>query len=210
MGRLKIKICGLSRVEDIECVNKLQPDFIGFVFYPQSKRYVTVAQASELKQILSPKIKAVGVFVNSLPEDVAKIANADIIDYIQLHGDEDEVYITKLKALTKKPIIKAVRVKDEETLRSLDAYPVEYLLLDTYQKGVYGGTGQRMEIDLTKVHLEQPYFLAGGLDANNVAVATQNTQAVAVDVSGGVETDGVKDPAKIAAFIKAVRGDQHD
>ena len=210
MGRLKIKICGLSRVEDIECVNKLQPDFIGFVFYPQSKRYVTVAQASELKQILSPKIKAVGVFVNSLSEDVAKIANADIIDYIQLHGDEDEVYITKLKALTKKPIIKAVRVKDEEKLRSLDAYPVEYLLLDTYQKGVYGGTGQRMEIDLTKVHLEQPYFLAGGLDANNVAVATQNTQAVAVDVSGGVETDGVKDPAKIAAFIKAVRGDQHD
>ncbi|MCR4840594.1 MAG: phosphoribosylanthranilate isomerase, partial [Lachnospiraceae bacterium] len=112
----KIKLCGLTRYEDILAVNELVPDFIGFVFWEKSKRYVTAEQAKVLKEKLNPSVKAVGVFVDEDPKVVAEIANAGIIDIVQLHGSEDEEYISKLRKLTPKEIIKAFKIRSKEDL----------------------------------------------------------------------------------------------
>lgn len=206
---MKIKICGLSRPEDIECVNKLKPDFIGFVFYAQSKRAVTMAQAAELKNKLTPQIKAVGVFVNEKIEFILKLAQDGIIDAVQLHGDENAAYCQSLKEQLALPVIKAVRVKDKNSLLDLAKYPVDYFLLDTYEQGLYGGTGRRwrMQPEWEK-QIPEPYFLAGGLNADNVTEAIAKNNAFAVDVSGGVEINGIKNSEKIAAFIAQVRGEK--
>lgn len=210
MSKVQVKICGLRRLEDIACVNRLQPDFIGFVF-AKSKRQVTAEQAAALKAALAPQIKAVGVFVNVSIDFIAQLAEAGIIDIVQLHGDEDADYCHRLKQRVQLPLIKAVRVKDEGSFAGLEAYPCEYLLFDTYTPGQYGGTGTRFNLKLgDDKNICRPYFVAGGLDAANVAEVLAETNAFAVDVSGGVETDGFKDPKKIAAFIAKVRGDKHD
>lgn len=203
----KVKICGLSSCEDIEYVNELKPDFVGFVFYAKSKRAVTMEKALELKGLLDRSIKTVGVFVNADLGFVAELAALGVIDLIQLHGDEDAEYCEQLRLLTDAPLIKAVRVRSRESLRGLEKYPAEYFLFDTYQAGVYGGTGQRFDVELGE-DIPRPFFVAGGLDAGNVADVIKKTQAFAVDVSGGVETDGRKDPKKIAAFIASVRGEE--
>ena len=203
----KIKICGLSRREDIAYVNAFKPDFIGFVFYEKSKRAVTSEKALELKGLLDRSIKTVGVFVNAAPEFVAELAALGAIDLIQLHGDEDADYCRQLRLLTAAPLIKAVRVRSKESLAGLEKYPVDYFLFDTYQAGVYGGTGQRFEVELGQ-DIPKPFFIAGGLDADNVAAVIKKNKPFAVDVSGGVETDGRKDPKKISAFIASVRGER--
>lgn len=203
----KVKICGLSRKEDIAYVNECKPDFVGFVFYAKSKRAVTLEQALELKGLLDRSIKTVGVFVNADLGFVAELAELHVIDLIQLHGDEDAEYCARLRLLTDAPLIKAIRVRSSESLEGLEKYPVDYFLFDTYQAGVYGGTGQRFEVELGN-NIPKPFFVAGGLDAGNVADVIKKTQAFAVDVSGGVETDGYKDPKKIAAFIASVRGEE--
>lgn len=207
----KVKICGLTRIEDIQCANKIQPDYIGMVFYPKSKRAVTLEQAASLKAALDKSIKAVGVFVNNDIDFIARLAQADIIDVIQLHGDEDEAYIEQLRqqvAPLGVPIIKAIRVQSEESLQNLRQYPVDFFLFDTYKPGLYGGTGERFNLELEQVKIPKPYFIAGGLDAGNVAqVVAENSQAYAVDVSGGVEDadTGLKSAAKMAAFVAEVR-----
>ena len=203
----KIKICGLSRREDIAYVNECKPDFIGFVFYEKSKRAVTLEKALELKGLLDRSIKTVGVFVNAAPEFVAELAALGAIDLIQLHGDEDADYCRQLRLLTDVPLIKAVRVRGKESLVGLEKYPVDYFLFDTYQQGVYGGTGKRFEVELGQ-DIPKPFFIAGGLDADNVAAVIKKNKPFAVDVSGGVETDGCKDPKKISAFIASVRGEE--
>lgn len=203
----KVKICGLSRREDIAYVNAFKPDFIGFVFYEKSKRAVTLEEALELKSLLAQELKAVGVFVNAPLEFVAELAALGAIDLIQLHGDEDAEYCKKLRLLTDAPLIKAVRVRSKESLVGLEKYPVDYFLFDTYQSGVYGGTGQRFDVELGK-DIPKPFFIAGGLDAGNVADVIKQNKPFAVDVSGGVETDGRKDPKKISAFIASVRGEE--
>lgn len=207
----KVKICGLTRIEDIQCANKIRPDYIGMVFYPKSKRAVTLEQAASLKAALDKSIKAVGVFVNNDIDFIARLAQADIIDVIQLHGDEDEAYIEQLRqqvAPLGVPIIKAIRVQSEESLQNLRQYPVDFFLFDTYKPGLYGGTGERFNLELEQVKIPKPYFIAGGLDAGNVAqVVAENFQAYAVDVSGGVEdaVTGLKSAAKMAAFVAEVR-----
>ena len=203
----KVKICGLSRKEDIAYVNAFKPDFIGFVFYEKSKRAVTQETALELKGLLDRSIKTVGVFVNAPLKFVAELAALGAIDLIQLHGDEDAEYCKKLRLLTDAPLIKAVRVRSKESLLGLEKYPVDYFLFDTYQSGVYGGTGQRFEVELGE-DIPKPFFIAGGLDAGNVADVIKQNKPFAVDVSGGVETDGRKDPEKISAFIASVRGEE--
>lgn len=203
----KVKICGLSRREDIAYVNECQPDFIGFVFYEKSKRAVTLEKALELKGLLDRSIKTVGVFVNAASAFVAELAALGAIDLIQLHGDEDADYCKKLRLLTDAPLIKAVRVRSKESLAGLEKYPVDYFLFDTYKAGVYGGTGQRFEVELGQ-DIPKPFFIAGGLDADNVAAVIKKNKPFAVDVSGGVETDGRKDPKKISAFIASVRGER--
>lgn len=210
MNKVQVKICGLSRIEDIECVNKLQPEFIGFVF-AKSKRQVTVEKATILKSYLDNRIKTVGVFVNAMPELIKRLVDACIIDIVQLHGDEDVDYCKKLRKLVKVPIIKAVRVRNESSFLGLESYPCDYLLFDTYTPGQYGGTGTRFNLKLgDNIVICRPYFIAGGLNPDNVLEVLQETKAFAVDVSGGVETNGVKDPAKIRAFITKVRGENYD
>ena len=209
----KVKICGLTRSEDIECANRVKPDFIGMVFYAKSKRAVTAQQAAQLKAQLAPSIKAVGVFVNAEISFIAKLAQASIIDIIQLHGDEDADYITRLhQELANKnvsvPIIKAIRVRSEESLLNLEQYQVDFFLFDTYKPGHYGGTGERFNLELEGVTIPKPYFIAGGLDASNIAeVIAANPKAFAVDVSGGVEdaATGLKSPQKIEDFVSQVR-----
>ena len=207
----KVKICGLTRSEDIECANRVKPDFIGMVFYAKSKRAVTAQQAASLKAALDKSIKAVGVFVNAESSFIAQLAQAGTIDVIQLHGDEDEAYIEQLRqqvAPLDVPIIKAIRVQSEESLQNLGQYPVDFFLFDTYKPGLYGGTGERFNLELELVKISKPYFIAGGLDAGNVAqVVAENFQAYAVDVSGGVEdaVTGLKSTAKMAAFVAEVR-----
>lgn len=208
MSNVKIKICGLRRTQDVAYVNKSKPDFAGFVF-AKSKRQVTAAQAAKLKAQLAPEIKAVGVFVNAEPEFIAKLAAAGTIDIAQLHGDEDAAYCERLRKLVSVPIIKVVRVKDASSLQGLEKFACDYFLFDTYAADAYGGTGKRFDMQLVdKLKITKPYFIAGGLDADNVSGVLQKTNAFAVDVSGGVETEGYKDPQKIAAFIASVRGEK--
>ena len=204
----RVKICGLSRPEDIFQANKLKSDYIGFVFYPKSKRAVTQSQAALLKAMLDKEIKAVGVFVNADIAFIEKLAQLRIIDLVQLHGDEDSLYIQELRKRVYIPIIKAIRVQGEESLQNLRNYPVDFFLFDTYKPGQYGGTGERFNLELEGVTIPKPYFIAGGLDASNVAhVIAENPHAYAVDVSGGVDDSatGLKDAQKMADFVAQVK-----
>lgn len=204
---VKVKICGIKNLQDVQAVNKHKPDFAGFVFYPLSKRYVSLIVARRLKAALNRHIKTVGVFVNAPVEEIAAAAELGIIDLVQLHGDEGNAYIAELKKICKLPIIKAVRVQDENDIKRADYYNCDYLLFDTYSQSAYGGTGRQFNTQLLKgVKIHKPYFIAGGLNADNVRRAIKGLKPFAADVSGGVETDGGKDAAKIKAFIKQVKG----
>lgn len=194
----KVKICGLRRKEDILIVNRLKPDYVGFVF-ADSSRKVTKEEAKALSKQLEKEICPVGVFVNEEPEIVAQIANAGIIDLIQLHGEEDEAYIQKLKAFTNKPIIKAVRVRSREQIQKAEALSCDYLLFDTYIKGQYGGSGKPFDVSLIG-EVSKPYFIAGGLSESNVAEKLKNCDAFAADVSSAVETDGYKDKKRYSSL----------
>lgn len=194
----KIKICGLTRIEDIEYVNTYKPDFIGFVFAKKSHRYVSPEQAEFLKSRLSMEIRSVGVFVNESIEGICSLK--DTIDLIQLHGAESEEYIQQLKKYTDKPIIKAFSVSTPSDLRRAEHSSADYILLD---HGA-GGTGQSFDWSLLK-EMKRPYFLAGGLSAENVGHAIDTYHPFAVDTSSGVETDGKKEERKISDFITNVR-----
>lgn len=198
----KIKLCGLSRTCDIEAANKLRPEYIGFVFAKKSNRYVTPEKAEELKRMLSPNIKAVGVFVNEMPKNVAKLLNDGAIDIAQLHGDEDENYIKQLRQLTDKPIIKAFRIKTASDILYIEQSTADYILLDSG-----AGTGMLFDWKLIQ-NIKRPYFLAGGLSLDNVENAVNMLRPYAVDVSSGIETDGVKDKCKMAEFVAAVRKEE--
>lgn len=198
----KIKLCGLSRTEDIETVNKLKPEYVGFVFAPESRRYVTPQTAAELKQLLSTEIQAVGVFVNESPKKITELLHSGIIGIIQLHGDEDEDYIRRLKQHTDKPIIKAFRVETENDIADAERCPADYILLDSG-----AGTGTVFDWKLL-MNIRRPYFLAGGLSPDTVGKAVTTLHPFAVDVSSGIETGGTKDKEKMAAFVAAVRKEE--
>ncbi len=199
----RIKICGLRRECDIEYANKYRPDYIGFVF-AKSRRTVTPEKAAQLLSGLDTGIKSVGVFVNESPENAASIAEKAGIDVIQLHGDENEEYIKKLRALTGCEIWKAVKVEAGE---SIEGFPgADRILLDKYKLGEYGGSGEKF--DWKKyggVKTAQPMLLAGGLSADNVSEGLSIFRPYGVDISSGVETDGFKDEIKIRDFIDKVR-----
>ena len=198
----KIKLCGLSRPCDIGAANELKPDYIGFVFAPKSKRYVTPEKAMELKQMLLPEIQSVGVFVNESPEQIAKILNQGIIDIVQLHGQEDESTISHLRRLTDHPIIKAFRVDGPEDIDRAKKCSADYVLLDA-------GKGEGRVFDWQLINnFNKPFFLAGGLSTENVKVAIKTLHPFAVDVSSGIETAGMKDKTKMAAFVAAVRKEE--
>ena len=201
----KIKICGLTRTEDIEMVNEFLPDYIGFVF-AKSRRQVSAEQAKELKNKLRPAIKAVGVFVNEKPENIAEIANQGIIDLIQIHGDEDAAYCAQLRKLTQAPIVKVVRVEREDDFAGIEEFDCDYYLFDTLSSKEYGGTGKAFDHSiLHNKEIKKPFFVAGGLNQDNVAAVIEVIKPFGVDTSGGVETDGIKDINKIKEFIKQGR-----
>lgn len=202
---MKLKFCGLTREADICAANETRPDYIGFVF-AESRRRVTDEQAARLRVQLAPGIQAVGVFVNDDPAHIAELANRGVIDLIQLHGGESAAYIRRLRTMTATPVIYAVRVGTHEDIERVKPYSVEYFLLDTCTKDAYGGSGKIFDWSLIG-EVEKPYFLAGGLNESNIPRAMQ-TGAYALDLSSGIETDGVKDAAKMRRVAALIRGGQ--
>ncbi|MBR3173837.1 MAG: phosphoribosylanthranilate isomerase [Eubacterium sp.] len=201
----KIKICGLKRKEDIEYVNELKPSFIGFVF-ADSKRKVDKVTAKELKSLLNDDIMSVGVFVDKDIDFVVELVKDKVIDIIQLHGNEDENYISSLKEKLddETKIIKAVKVKSSEDILKARELDIDYLLLDTYAENTAGGSGKEFDKTLIPADMDD-YFLAGGLNETNLEKTIATYHPFAVDLSSGVETDGVKDRDKIRRVIDIVK-----
>ena len=195
----KIKLCGLRRMCEIEWANQLRPDYVGFVLSPGYRRSVAPEQAAALKETLSPGIGAVGVFVDAPVETVARFLRSGSIDAAQLHGSEDDEYIARLQREAGRPIIRAFRVRaaaDAEAARHCRA---DLVLLDSG-----AGTGATFDWSLA-ADVKRDYLLAGGLTCENVAAAVRALHPWGVDVSSGIETDGLKDREKMAAFVAAVR-----
>ena len=199
----KIKLCGLSRPCDIQWANALMPDYIGFVFARKSRRYVSPERAKDLRMRLDSGIRAVGVFVNEAPEVVAALLNTGAIDLAQLHGSENEAYIKSLRTLTDRPLIQAFCVDGPADLERARQSPADHILLDNGA----GGTGTAFDWALLK-DFARPFFLAGGLAPDNIVQTVKTVHPFAVDVSSGIETDGVKDYDKMAAFVNAVRHEE--
>ena len=197
----KIKLCGLTRPCDIEYVNELLPEYIGFVFAPKSRRYISPEKAEVLREHLDDRITPVGVFVDEKIEVIADLIKRKIIDIVQLHGNESEKYITGLRRVIDCPVIKAFRIESEADIVSANNSSADYVLLDSG-----GGTGKVFDHSLLK-DIARPYFLAGGLDSENVVTAVKQLAPFAVDASSSLETDRFKDKNKMTAFVKAVRKD---
>ncbi len=203
MADTRIKICGITNVEDAVQAVEAGADALGFVFYAQSPRCVTLAQAQKIIVELPPFVTTVGLFVNEEIPQIRRIVTAARLDVVQLHGDEpaDDCIIEPLR------VIKALRVRDASSLQGADAYPVSALLLDAWSDQAYGGTGKQFDWQLAKkMTANRPIILAGGLNPDNVALAVAEVQPYAVDVSSGVEAEpGRKDHQKVTEFIRRVR-----
>ena len=196
----KIKICGLRRDADIDYVNEAMPDYIGFILhFPKSHRNVLPETAAAMKKRLDPKIKAVGVFVNQ-PLDTVTAAAAQIgLDVIQLHGQEDDDYIAALRQQTDLPIWKAFKVRTADDLAAAERSTADAVLLDNGY-----GTGKAFDWTLAAA-FTRPFFLAGGLTPEILPDAILKLHPALVDISSGVETDGIKDRSKILAAVCAAR-----
>lgn len=208
MGKTKIKICGLRRREDVDYVNRWRPDYIGFILADGFRRQVLPAQAAELADYLDPQIQRVGVFVNQPVAFVSDLLDRGIIQLAQLHGDEDENYIQSLRKTCEKQgcpssIIQAVRVQKTEDIIRAQESSADYLLLDAWSEKSVGGNGETFDWSLIQ-GLKRPFFLAGGLGADNVAEAIRCVGPYGVDASSSLETGGYKDPDKIRDFVKEV------
>jgi len=198
---VKVKICGLSRPCDIEAANAEKPDYIGFVF-AESRRKVSRSKAADLRRLMLPEIIPVGVFVNESIENILSLIHDKTIDIVQLHGSEDEEYIHELKTQTDKPIIKAINVQSKGDVQRWSETSADFLLLDHEN----GGTGQSFDWMLIG-YSHKPYFLAGGLNPQNITDAISKTSPYCVDASSGVESTGVKDLEKISEFIRRARNE---
>ncbi len=200
---------------DIEYANRIKPDFVGFIF-ANTRRKISAAQAKQFREALDAEIPAVGVFVNEDIPVITSLVQNGCIDMIQLHGEEDADYIRRLREVCDVPVIKAVKVQTVEQIRQAAALPVDYLLLDTYRKGVLGGTGEAFDWELLREAkaaagdtaegelFGKPYFLAGGLHAGNLREAAA-LGSYGLDVSSGIETDGSKDFTKMVKVMELVR-----
>lgn len=196
----KVKFCGLTKEADILAANELLPDYVGFVFAPKSRRCITPEKAAALKEKLNASICAVGVFIDETYEAVAKLHKSGIIDIAQLHGNESSEYIERLRSLSHMQIIQAFRIKTAADVAAAQKSPADYILLDAPVPG--GGTV--FDWSLIK-ELDRPFFLAGGLNPDNVKQAALELEPYAVDVSSGIETDGIKDKEKMRRFLCALK-----
>lgn len=211
----KIKLCGMMKPCDIEYANRVKPDLVGFIF-ANTRRKIGATQAKQFREALDAEIPAVGVFVNEDISVITSLVQDGCIDMIQLHGEEDADYIRRLREICGVPVIKAVKVQTVEQIRQAAALPVDYLLLDTYRKGVLGGTGEAFDWELLReakaaagdtaegALFGKPYFLAGGLHAGNLREAAA-LGSYGLDVSSGIETDGSKDFTKMVEVMELVR-----
>ncbi len=200
---VKVKICGITNLDDARHAVACGADAVGFVFYEGSPRCVAPETAAAIVRELPPFVTTVGLFVNEAPGRIREIADGCGLDVIQLHGDEtpDECDFAPRRT------VKALRVKDAQSLAGHAAYPVSALLLDAWVKDAYGGTGHTFNWELAeRIARQRPVILAGGLTPENVAMAVAAVRPYAVDVSSGVEAaPGRKYPAKVAAFIAAAK-----
>lgn len=215
----KVKMCGISKVETISAVVESKPDYMGLVFAP-SKRQVTVDQAKTLVEELhkqytkrynngteqsnNDEIKTVGVFVNETLDNLITIAKEVNLDAVQLHGDEDEAFIKALKEKTDVEVWKAVQIRSSTDAEAWIDSSADMLLFDAYHKDERGGTGEVFDWSCLD-EFERPFMLAGGIDSTNVARAIRTVRPYGIDISSGIETDGVKDNEKIKAFTNIVR-----
>ena len=215
----KVKMCGISKVETIPAVVEAKPDYMGLVFAP-SKRQVTVEQAKILIEELhrgyakkygsdtehdkNDTIKTVGVFVNETVDNLVTIANEANLDAVQLHGDEDEAFIQSLKERTNVEVWKAVQIRSAADVEKWIDSSADMLLFDAYHKDERGGTGEVFDWSSLDT-FERPFMLAGGIDSTNVARAIRTVRPYGIDISSGIETNGVKDDEKITAFTKIVK-----
>ena len=215
----KVKMCGISKVETIPAIVDAKPDYMGLVFAP-SKRQVTVDQAKILVEELhrgyakkygsdtehdkNDTIKTVGVFVNETVENLVTIANEANLDAVQLHGDEDEAFIQSLKERTNVEVWKAVQIRSAADVEKWIDSSADMLLFDAYHKDERGGTGEVFDWSSLDA-FERPFMLAGGIDSTNVARAIRTVRPYGIDISSGIETNGVKDDEKITAFTKIVK-----
>lgn len=201
--RTRVKICGITRVEDALAAAELGCDAIGLVFYDKSPRHVSLDRATEIVAALPPFVSAVGLFVDASAETVRAVLDRVRLDLLQFHGDESPAYCNQFSM----PYLKAVRVRPGTNLLqyAADFAGARALLLDTYSEGVPGGTGQTFDWSLIPAAIPKPIILAGGLNAGNVTDAVRRVLPYGVDVSGGVEqSKGIKDAAKMAAFMRGV------
>ncbi|MCM1063482.1 MAG: phosphoribosylanthranilate isomerase [Eubacterium sp.] len=196
---VKIKICGLSREEDMEYADQIMPDYIGFVFWEHSRRYVSPERAAALRRLLKPEIQAVGVFVDAPREEILSLLREGVIDMAQLHGGETEEDIRYLQAATGKPVIKAVKVRNRRDVEAWLDSSADHLLFDSGM-----GSGAAFDWGLLK-DIPREFFLAGGLRPENLRQAVETVRPYAVDISSGVETDGVKDRGKMQEAVDLVR-----
>ena len=203
---VKVKICGLRRPEDIEAANAAKPDYVGFIFVPETKRYVNPDLAASFRRDLAADIQTVGVFVNAPIEEVVAICQAGTIDLVQLHGEEDQAYIAHLKGQVDQNIIKSVAVGDALVV---DPNQADYLLFDSLSPS-RGGSGKIFDWKMVSAYQEKPFFLAGGLGVKNIEEALKVVRPYAVDASSSLETDGVKDPVKMQEFVAKIREVTHD
>ena len=207
----KVKMCGISKVETIPAVVEAKPDYMGLVF-ASSKRQVTVEQAKTLVEALHKQckaqndtvsIKTVGVFVNETLDNLVTIANEANLDVVQLHGDEDEAFIQSLKERTNVEVWKAIQIRSAADAAAWIDSSADMLLFDAYHKDERGGTGDVFDWSCLDT-FERPFMLAGGIDSTNVARAIRTVRPYGIDISSGIETNGVKDDEKITAFTKIV------
>ncbi|MBI5451698.1 MAG: phosphoribosylanthranilate isomerase [Gammaproteobacteria bacterium] len=201
----RIKICGITRVEDALLAASLGADALGLVFFARSPRHVTISQAAEIVHALPPFVTTTGLFVNAAEAEIRAVLAALPLDLLQFHGDEREGDCVKYG----RPYLKAIRMQDGTDLQSVQYdYPAaRALLLDAYRPGVAGGTGDTFDWAQVPSGLKRPIILAGGLGPDNVAAAIHTVRPYAVDVSSGVEAaPGIKDPQRLRAFIEQVRG----
>ena len=208
----KVKMCGISKVETIPAVVEAKPDYMGLVFAP-SKRQVTVEQAKTLVEALHKQckeqndtvsIKTVGVFVNETLDNLVTIANEANLDVVQLHGDEDEAFIQSLKERTNVEVWNAIQIRSAADAEAWIDSSADMLLFDAYHKDERGGTGDVFDWSCLDT-FERPFMLAGGIDSTNVARAIRTVRPYGIDISSGIETNGVKDDEKITAFTKIVK-----
>lgn len=206
---MKLKLCGIRRIEDVRMINQAAPDYAGFIFWPKSRRYISPSDAKILRVSLKRGIEPVGVFVNEEPRRIAEIAAEVRLRVIQLHGDEDEAYIRSLRSMYAGEIWKAAGVRSAEDIERACRLSADMLLFDAFNTDLRGGTGKRINLGLLKEAApSRPYFLAGGINASNVREIIAEAAPYGIDVSSGFEVDGAKNSRRLDELMEAISNER--